>query len=195
MVVFPDSHVMAESTRYAVLGLVARSPTHGYALYAEIERWPVPEELRPGRSTVYRHLERLLAGGLIEPVATAEAGVDSRKPDRAVFAATPDGIRRLEDYIGTPPRSFDELCVRISACRPDDLPQLIAFAQDLEQRSMQVFQEHSASPDALTLAQRGAPWRMVTRALVARAQAADVAVSATILGDLRSDLEALQQGT
>jgi DNA-binding PadR family transcriptional regulator len=182
---------MAETTRYAVLGLVARAPIHGYALYAEIERWPVPEELRPGRSTVYRHLERLSADGLIAPVATTEPGTDSRKPDRAVFGATPEGVRQLDEYVRTPPRSFDELCVRVSACRPEDLPQLTAFARELEQRSLAMFQEHSVSPDALTLAQRGAPWRIVARALVARAQAADVASLATILGDLRSDLEAL----
>jgi DNA-binding PadR family transcriptional regulator len=183
---------MADSTRYAVLGLVARKPAHGYALVSEIEHWPLPEALRPGRSTVYRHLERLLADGLIERHA-AESGQDSRKPDRTVYTATQSGIRELDAHLRTTPASFDELCVRISVCRPEDLPALIDFASHLERRSLEMFQEYSSGPDALALFRRGSDWRFVARALAARAQAADVANLATVLGDIRSELEALHQ--
>lgn len=183
---------VAESTRHAVLGLVAREPTHGYALYAEIERWPLPGELRPGRSTVYRHLERLSEGRLIAPQRPA-AEAASRHPDRTVYAVTPIGIDELDRYARTRPRSFDDLCVRVSIARPEDVPLLIDFAADLERTSLRRFQEWSTSPEPLALAERDAPWRSVLRALVAKSQAADVAGMATVLGDLRSDLEALRR--
>lgn len=183
---------MAESTRYAVLGLVAREPAHGYALYSEIERWPLPDELRPGRSTVYRHLERLHAGRLIAPRPSAEDVVGGR-PDRTVFAATPIGFDELDRYVRTRPRSFDELCVRISVCRPEDIPLLIEFAGDLERASAERFQAWSMRPGAQTLARRDAPWRSIAQAIVAQAQAADVASLATVLGDVRSELAMLQR--
>ena len=66
-------------------------------------------------------------------------------------------------------------------------------AADLERMSLRRFQEWSTSPEPLALAERDAPWRSVLRALVAKSQAADVAGMATVLGDLRSDLEALRR--
>jgi DNA-binding PadR family transcriptional regulator len=182
---------LAESTRHAVLGLVAREPTHGYALYSEIERWPLPDQLRPGRSTVYRHLERLHADGLIAPHAPAADSPASRHPDRTVFAATTAGLTELDRHARTPPRSFDDLCVRVSVARPADLSVLIAFAADLEQLSVTRFQEWSVAPEPLAMARRAAPWRTIMRTLVAKSQAADVAAQATVLGDLRAELEAL----
>lgn len=181
---------MAESTRYVVLGLVAREPAHGYALCAEIDRWPLPDELRPGRSTVYRSLERLHAARLIEPRAMAEPA-EAGRLERTVYAATARGLTELDRYLRTRPRSFDELCVRLSASRQEDLPVLIAYAADLEQESLRRFQEWTAGPDAVVLAQRGASWRHVVQALVAKAQAADVASVATVLGDVRTQLEAM----
>lgn len=183
---------MAESTRHAVLGLVAREPAHGYALYSEIERWPVPDQLRPGRSTVYRHLERLHAGGLIAPQEALDAST-SRHPDRTVYAATPAGLAELERHMRTRPRSLDDLCIRISVARPTDFPQLIEFATQLEQTSIARFQEWSLAPEPLAMARRGAPWQTILRTLVAKGQAADVAGQATVLGDLRTELEALHR--
>lgn len=183
---------MAESTRHAVLGLVAREPAHGYALYSEIERWPVPDQLRPGRSTVYRHLDRLHADGLIAPQEASDP-TTSRHPDRAVYSATAAGLAELHRHLQTSPKSLDDLCVRISVARPEDLPQLIAFAAELEQLSVVRFQEWSLAPEPLAMARRDAPWRAILRTLVAKGQAADVAAQATILGDLRADLEALQR--
>lgn len=189
---FPNEDLLAESTRHAVLGLVAREPAHGYALYSEIERWPLPDELRPGRSTVYRHLDRLHAGGLIAPQqALDESG--SRHPDRTVYAATPEGLTELDRHARTRPRSLDDLCIRISVARPADFPQLIAFATELEQLSISRFQEWSIAPEPLAMARRGAPWQTILRMLVAKAQAADVASQATVLGDLRAELEALHR--
>jgi DNA-binding PadR family transcriptional regulator len=183
---------VAESTRYAVLGLVAREPAHGYALCAEIERWPVPEGLRPGRSTVYRSLERLHAARLIEPRAASEAA-EAGRLERTIYAATERGLEELDRYLLTRPRSFDELCVRLSVSRQEDLPRLLAFVEELEQESVRRFQEWGAGPDASVLARRGASWRYVARALVASARAADVANLATVLGDVRAELESLDR--
>ena len=74
-----------------------------------------------------------------------------------------------------------------------DLPALIAYAADLEQESLRRFQNWAVGPDGVLLARRGASWRHVARALVAKAQAADVASIATVLGDVRAELEAVDQ--
>ncbi|WP_272474540.1 PadR family transcriptional regulator [Baekduia alba] len=171
---------------------MAREPTHGYALYAEIERWPLPDALRPGRSTVYRHLDRLSEAGHIAPhdvVATAA----SRHPERTIYAATPSGVAEFDRHARTMPVSFDDLCLRLSTARPEDLPLLADYAAHLERASLSRFQEWSLMGDPRSLVQRGAPWRTVVQTLVARTQAADVASLATILGDLRAELEALNE--
>jgi DNA-binding PadR family transcriptional regulator len=178
-----------------VLGLVAREPAHGYAIYAELERWPVPPSLRPGRSTVYRHLERLGAAGLIvaEESTLAGPGVPGQ-PERTVFAATAAGHAYLDRVALTPPSDFDELTIRVGIARPQDLSLLIEYAAALQQQCLERFQQWSMLPEPCLLAAEPArPWRSVTRALQGRMHASAAAGLATVLEQIGDDLRELRQ--
>jgi len=85
---------------WAVLGLLAEDPTHGFALAramqadGEIGRvWSLP------RPRVYHAIDNLIEKGLIEPVGT----VASRSgPRRTVLQVTPAGRRGLAAWLKTP---------------------------------------------------------------------------------------------
>jgi PadR family transcriptional regulator AphA len=85
---------------WAVLGVLAGEPAHGFA---------VARELAPGgslgqvwtmsRPRVYRALADLAASGLIAPTGPA---ISERGPSRVVYAVTDGGRRRLDRWLETP---------------------------------------------------------------------------------------------
>jgi len=87
-------------TEYAVLGLLAEGPTHGFA---------ISKELQPGtelgrvitvrRPLVYRALDRLVDAGLAAPGHT-EPGTSG--PNRVIHKVTRTGRRRLDSWLGSP---------------------------------------------------------------------------------------------
>ncbi len=86
------------SVRYALLGLLAQQPRHGYELRAAFEAlvggrdtW----EVKPGQ--VYATLERLAEAGLI-----AEVGVEREGgPEKRIYALTPAGREALHEWFYT----------------------------------------------------------------------------------------------
>lgn len=96
------SHISPElsTTEYAVLGILAEGASYGFAiakeLTAESDLGRVCTVRRP---LVYRALDRLVAAGYAEPVAT-ERG-DSG-PQRTVHQATPTGRHRLHLWLSEP---------------------------------------------------------------------------------------------
>ncbi|MBC7225781.1 MAG: PadR family transcriptional regulator [Thermoflexales bacterium] len=86
------------SVRYALLGLLAQQPRHGYELRAAFEAlvggrdtW----EVKPGQ--VYATLERLEEAGLI-----AEVGVEKEGgPEKRIYALTPAGREALQEWFHT----------------------------------------------------------------------------------------------
>lgn len=88
-------------TEYAVLGLLAEAPSHGFALARLLgPGTDVGRIFTVRRSLVYRALDRLVSDGLAEPVHTepGDAG-----PVRVVHRVTPRGrgvlVRWLEDPV------------------------------------------------------------------------------------------------
>jgi len=94
-------------TDWVVLGLVAESPAHGFAVARALEAdaqlgqvWTVR------RSLVYRALDHLEAARLVEPART-ERG--EQGPHRTVYRATRRGRARLARWLDEPvnhPREF-----------------------------------------------------------------------------------------
>lgn len=85
---------------WAVLGVVAEGPTHGFAVAqlvgaaGELGRiWTLP------RPFVYQALKKLMGGGLIAVEATEPS---DRGPLRTVVAATPAGRRAVEVWLSEP---------------------------------------------------------------------------------------------
>lgn len=87
-------------TEYAVLGLLAEGPTHGFAMSKALE----PESdlgrvITVRRPLVYRALDRLVGAELAEP-AHVEPGAAG--PNRVIHRISPVGKRRLDGWLGSP---------------------------------------------------------------------------------------------
>src|SRR3972149_7286740 len=86
------------SVRYALLGLLAQHPRHGYQLRAAFEaviggkaNW----DLRPAQ--VYASLDRLEEAGLIRQRSVGKAG----GPEKRVYGLTAAGRRELQAWLET----------------------------------------------------------------------------------------------
>lgn len=87
-------------TEYAVLGLLAEGPTHGFAISKYLESdGPVGRVLTVRQPLVYRALNRLVAAELAEPVR-AEPG--DAGPQRVVHRITSRGRRHLTSWLSQP---------------------------------------------------------------------------------------------
>jgi DNA-binding PadR family transcriptional regulator len=180
---------MSASTRYAVLGLVARRPTYGYALLQQLRRWAVePAAVRS--SSVYTALTRLEQDALIEPLGPSTATGTDRQP-RLTYGATPAGERRFAEWLTTPPSSYDDLRLRIALARPTDLPVLIGFVIAAEEACLDRLQELDAPPIA-SLTARSAPWETLAGAILGTLDTAELAGRAKWLQDVRAVLESLR---
>jgi DNA-binding PadR family transcriptional regulator len=102
------------SVRYAILGLLAQRPRHGYELRAAFEavvggdaNW----EVKPAQ--IYTTLERLEEAGLVE--RSSDLG-EGDEPTRRVFAVTEPGKAALRDWFAsgvTPEHQRDEFFVKL----------------------------------------------------------------------------------
>ena len=85
---------------WAVLGLLAERPRHGYDIAAELQPdAELGQVWRLDRPLVYRAVERLVALGLAEAQGT-EPGAGG--PPRTVHAATDEGRERLDGWLREP---------------------------------------------------------------------------------------------
>ena len=102
------------SVRYAILGLLAQKPRHGYELRAAFEavvggdaNW----EVKPAQ--IYTTLERLEDAGLVE--RTSDLG-EGDEPSRRVYAVTGSGHTALKEWFDsgiTPEHQRDEFFVKL----------------------------------------------------------------------------------
>jgi len=102
------------SVRYAILGLLAQKPRHGYELRSAFEavvggdaNW----EVKP--SQIYTTLERLEEAGLVE--RTSDLG-EGDEPSRRVYSLTEAGHSALTEWFAqgvTPDHQRDEFFVKL----------------------------------------------------------------------------------
>jgi len=102
------------SVRYAILGLLAKKPRHGYELRSAFEavvggdaNW----EVKP--SQIYTTLERLEEAGLVE--RTSDLG-EGDEPSRRVYSLTEAGHSALKGWFAqgvTPDHQRDEFFVKL----------------------------------------------------------------------------------
>ncbi len=79
------------------LALLLHGPRHGYEVKKEHDAWfPGSRPLAFGQ--VYATLARLVRDGLAEVVETRTDG----GPERTVYAVTPAGVARLDDWLAEP---------------------------------------------------------------------------------------------
>jgi DNA-binding PadR family transcriptional regulator len=87
-------------TEYAVLGLLAEGPTHGFAISKALQPdTDIGRVITVRRPLVYRALDRLVDAGLAAPDHTepGDAG-----PNREIHRATRAGSRRLDSWLDSP---------------------------------------------------------------------------------------------
>jgi DNA-binding PadR family transcriptional regulator len=107
----------------AVLGLLAREPSHGYALWQTLQSWSVDETIQS--SSVYMAIKRLADAEAIEVVALGPAPRHGERP-RHTFAITDAGRDRLGRWLSQRPATVEDLRLRIAIAQPaDDLAVLI----------------------------------------------------------------------
>ena len=87
-------------TEYAVLGLLAEGPTHGFAISKALQPdTEVGRVITVRRPLVYRALDRLVDTGLAAPAHT-EPGAAG--PNRVIHRVTHPGKRRLDSWLASP---------------------------------------------------------------------------------------------
>lgn len=87
-------------TEYAVLGVLAERPAHGFAISKALAPdGPIGRVLTVRRPLTYRALDRLVESGLAAAVHTepGDAG-----PERVIHRITPTGRRRLKHWLTEP---------------------------------------------------------------------------------------------
>jgi DNA-binding PadR family transcriptional regulator len=85
------------SIKYAILGMLADRPLHGYELKAAYEEDLVPAtQLNYGQ--VYTTLERLGRDGLVAHEVVSQ----TERPDKKVYALTDVGRKELNEWLSTP---------------------------------------------------------------------------------------------
>ncbi len=86
-------------TEYAVLGILAEEPSHGFAISKQLDpESEVGRVFTVRRSLVYRALERLVEAGYASAIATEKGD----GPNRVVHRVTRNGRRRLSAWLGHP---------------------------------------------------------------------------------------------
>jgi PadR family transcriptional regulator AphA len=88
------------TTEYAVLGVLAEEPRHGFALAKELEPdGEVGRVFTIHRPLVYRALDRLVDLVYAAPVATEKGDAG---PQRVIHSVTPAGRKRLKVWLAEP---------------------------------------------------------------------------------------------
>jgi len=183
---------LSDATRYAVLGLVARRPTYGYALVEQLGRWPLDDAVVPARRAIYKALRALSEDHLIEP---QDSALD-REPDgpsRRRFAATPEGERRFEEWLQRSPETFAELWLRLGTARRTDVPFLLDTVAAAERACLARLGELEP-PELEELVAGGASWEAISAAMLASIEISAVAARSRLLRDLRRALTATGEG-
>jgi DNA-binding PadR family transcriptional regulator len=98
-----------------VLAMLAKEPSHGYELRARLRQalGPLGDGLNPGQ--VYVTLARLEKAGLVS--SDRSSGLADR-PDRKVYALTPDGQQRVAEWlaeVGWPKPDLAEFHLKLVA--------------------------------------------------------------------------------
>ena len=181
--------MVSESTRYAVLGLVARRPTYGYALVEQLGHGPLEESLVPTHRSVYKMLRALKEEQLIE-LLDSDRDREPDGPSRRRYGVTPEGERRLEAWLSSPPHTLTDLRLRVAVARRSDVPALIQVVRAAEHACLTRLQELQA-PSVASLSTRGGSWEAVSAALLSSIEIGEVAGRSKLLRDLRRELEAL----
>jgi DNA-binding PadR family transcriptional regulator len=117
--------LMTATLGYAILAVLARTPSTGYQLAARLTT-PVSYFWTARHSQIHPQLQRLLADGLVAFQAAPGPGPKGKK----VYTITPQGLATLRHWVAEPPAEQpvrDELVLKTYAAWVADRVQLLAL--------------------------------------------------------------------
>ena len=80
----------------AVLGLLAEEARHPYDIAYTMQARRMDEHIKLSMGTLYHVVEQLQRLGWVEPTETNREG---RRPERTIYALTPEGRRQLQERV------------------------------------------------------------------------------------------------
>jgi DNA-binding PadR family transcriptional regulator len=91
----------------AVLGLLQERPRHPYDIAFTMQTRRMDQHIKLSMGTLYHVVEQLQRLGWVEPTETAREG---RRPERTIYAVTPEGLRqllqRLRELVAEPTQEY-----------------------------------------------------------------------------------------
>lgn len=128
----------------AVLSCLNERPMHPYQINTTLRSRGKEQSIKLNYGSLYAVVESLQKHGLI---TTLETTRDGRRPERTIYAITPDGVEEFEDWLAellsTPTREFTSLEAGLSLMAglpPEEVVRLLderADALRLELRSLE----------------------------------------------------------
>jgi DNA-binding PadR family transcriptional regulator len=113
----------------AVLSCLNERPMHPYEINTTLRQRGKEQSIKLNYGSLYAVVESLLKHGLI---TTRETTREGRRPERTVYAITPEGVEELEDWLAellaAPVREFTSLEAGLSlmpALPPDEVARLL----------------------------------------------------------------------
>ncbi len=179
------------SAKYAVLGLVIERPGYGYQLAQRLEERFGASGFAP--SGVYSALDQLSRDEFVRAAGEMGGGSARRAAPRTIYEATDEGIDHFDSWmLGSSPAPplRDELHMKITLCRPRNLPRLIdmVYGQELacmgRLRDLRQLSEREAADD-------GREWSRLMRVLSRDAEIASWKARIEWLQSARELLERL----
>jgi DNA-binding PadR family transcriptional regulator len=177
---------MVPETRYAILGLLARKPSHGYELVTRFG-----EIFGPGweinRGQVYDMLETLREAGWAECPTPSQGG---RK--QKIHQITPAGGEALTEWHAKPCSGAqpqrEELYLKLALARPQDAPHLLRSIAIQEQACVDLLRRY-ATEDTSLVSEEVGEWETLARETIDEATTTRLHGELDCLSKMRKRLE------
>lgn len=177
---------MVSETRYAILGLLARKPSHGYELVARFG-----ELFGPGweinRGQVYEMLETLREAGWAECLPFRQGGRKLK-----VHQITQAGDEALAEWHARPcggahPQR-EELYLKLALARPQDAPHLLRSIAIQEQACVDLLRRYATEDTSLVSDETG-EWETLARETIDEATTTRLHGELDCLSKMRKRIE------
>jgi DNA-binding PadR family transcriptional regulator len=166
---------MIPDTRYAILGLLARKPSHGYELVTRFgELFGPGWEINTGQ--IYEILRTLRKAGWAECLPSHQG-----RRELKVHRITPGGDQALTEWHTRPCTTQplrETLYLKLALARPQDAPHLLRAIALQEQTCVDLLRRYTENENASLVPEEAGEWETLARVTI------DEATSIRLHGEL-----------